>query len=275
MQEKRRRRKQKQPGDRVKPIRKHRHPAKEKDYPGPWIKTLRGSWEGQDAYVVGAGWSLQGFKWDLLKGKNTIVLNDAVFAVPEPSIHLYADTAIAKRYNKHPYHPDTRIVTQGGSRDKQKKVGFKYPGQVILFRNRGKLDTLSADDNYLYVSRTVATGGCTLAWKLGARRVFLLGVDACRPANHDAYYYDGSWKKKEGSVRGKQQRGDQVELEVRHVKWNENMRSLKEFFTSQSPSVYSGSWPGSSIYNLSAISTIDVWEKVPAAIVFEEDPWLK
>ena len=148
-----------------------------------------------------------------------------------------------------------------------KNCAFK--DRIFIFSNATNPNACEPADGNLYVSRTVATGAIMLAWKLGARRVFLLGVDGYR--TDKAYYHDGRTK---GREKRKERRIDGGRIvQDRHDCWVQNMRELRRQFDRRK--IYGESWPGSNVYNLSLKSTIDSWEKRSVDDVLGESPIIR
>lgn len=214
---------------------------------------------GGDAFVVGMGSSLEGFNWATLGGRFTIALNNAALHVPAPSIHLYSDTNLWKRYQELEYHPRTQIVVQRGAYTEVLKTRPDLEKRLHEFKQQGKPNLLQGPREIgLYVSRTVATAGIMLAWRLGARRIFLLGVDGYRRKD-GAYYADGTAKTPDRNKPQSQAETGHV-LEHRHTFWVQEMARLRKLFDSES--LYPGKFPGAGVYNLSPDSSIDAWPKI-------------
>lgn len=232
---------------------------------GPYINRLFGTARGADVFVVGTGTSLTGFKWEILSGKIVVALNDAILSLPLATVHLFADINIWNRYVAHSYDPSTVIVCQRAARSAFLKGGFKHLAQVHTYDQVGE-PNMAADDDGLYVNRTVATAGITLAWKLGAERIFLLGIDAFKirvptpdGGSREVYYHDGRNKGVERHRKDIRVKGQKV-TQDRHDFWIKQMRALRDYFKAQR--VYPGPWPCGGVYNLSPESEIDAWQKV-------------
>ena len=235
------------------------------------IREFCSSHAGDDAFIVGTGTSLAGFDYARLRGRLTIALNDAVLTDGfDPTFHIFSDVGIWKRYRDYQLSPTTSVVCQTNARKNflaYKKCAFK--DRIFLFSNATNPNACEPADGNLYVSRTVATGAIMLAWKLGARRVFLLGVDGYR--TDKAYYHDGRTK---GREKRKERRIDGGRIvQDRHDCWVQNMRELRRQFDRRK--IYGESWPGSNVYNLSLKSTIDSWEKRSVDDVLGESPIIR
>jgi len=244
------------------------------------INRLKGKFVGRDVVICGTGSSLMGFDWTQLNDCVTVALNDAV-KVPgfAPTIHLFSDTNLfflPKRgpiihggYEKFEYADKTMVVCQ-----KHVRTNFLNPKyhpdslkeRVYQFNLMPVLNNVTAGDDNLFIHRTVATGGILLAWKMGAKRIFLFGVDGYKRANKDGsevYYYDGKSKGKEKrKQRSKDMDGFTMVIQDRHDEWIKQMRELHGFFKNQK-NPYPSEWPGRGIYSMSMLSPIDAWQKVP------------
>jgi len=247
---------------------------------GPSVASLLGQWSGEDVFVVGTGTSLIGFDYHRLEGKRTIALNDAA-SLFRPSIWLFSDHDLWQKYRGVEIPADQVVVCQEMTRDHlRREGGCKWVDQVIWFTrtpdmHKANVDKRDADPlvladtartdpaNLLCVHRTVATGGITLAWKLGARRIFLLGVDAYRLAQ--SYYSNGKRHRKADKII---RDVDGIYFESRHDSWVEDMRNLR--LRLNAAGVYREPFPGSGVYNLSPMSKIDSWQKVDMNLVLPQ-----
>ena len=233
---------------------------------GSPVRRLYGKESGNDVFVVGTGTSLMGFDWGRLTGKRTIALNDAVRAIPEPSYHLFSDVNIWTRYRDLAISAATLVVCQKRARSeflRWEKCSFK--DRVYWFDLKSNAE-VERDDCHLFVNRTVATAGIQLAWKLGARRIFLLGIDGYKirlkegETTREVYYYDGTAKSPNEKRTIVRDDGTHV-TQDRHEFWVKQMREL-EAFLHRKEKLFLGPWPESGVYNLSAQSNIDAWQKV-------------
>ena len=208
----------------------------------PTITKHFGVFVGQDIFVVGAGPSLCGFDFSRLDGKVTIALNDMVHRFV-PTYHLFSDTDIWPRYQDFGYMPITHVVCQ---KDPAAHL-WSYPhfcakDRLLTFTQRGP-DVDPINDE-LWCDYTVATAGIMLAWKLGAQRVYLLGVDAYR---YNAIDY--CWERTEEPL------DEQIVIEHRDACYGDDMMKLLAYFTSF------GVGPPGGVFNLSEKSTIKAWPK--------------
>lgn len=233
-------------------------------------KNVRDLWmshEGSDIFVVGTGTSLTDFDWSLLEGRITIGLNDALLSRLIPTFHIFCDVGLWKRYRDYGVDPSTKVICQRRARDKfLDYASCSFKKQVYHFNHVAKMSQIKVDNDDLYISRTVATGGITLAWKLGARRIFLLGIDGYKRAD-GVYYHDGQRKKNE--KRKERKVGEGIVTQDRHDWWIKNMGEVRTYFNGKD--LYMGKWPESGVYNLSPHSVFDDWQKIELSDVFDNE----
>ena len=260
---------------------------------------LWGEHPGSDIFVVGTGTSLTGFDWTVLNNKITIALNDALLAPGFiPKYHIFCDTGIWTRYRDLDLDPITKIMCLGKSRDQFLRFrNCTFKDQVYHYNHvskavskNGKKYRVICDphNDDLYIARTVATGGIMAAYKLGARRIFMLGIDAYKcPATKEVkggvYYYNGSGKgfekRKEINpvidFKGKKEKHNELVSQDRNQWWMKNMQELRQWFdfysAFQESFVFRGPEGkivfGSGVFNLSGLSAIDAWPKVKVKTV--------
>jgi hypothetical protein len=224
-----------------------RNTPPEKDENALHVHRLYGLYPRSEFFVMGTGPSLEGFDWSCMNERHTVALNDAVLVRGfEPLFHLFSDTGIWKRYRDFDLAERTTVVCQRQARKNFINwPGCKFKARIWQFSQNGTPDCKQPGD--LFVSRTVATAGIQLAWKLGARRVYLMGVDGYRRDTH--YYHDRTSKGKE---RRKENRlPDGRIVQDRHQAWQSNMRDLAKYFARHKVPV--------EVFNLSESSTIDAW----------------
>jgi hypothetical protein len=227
------------------------------------VQSLGKLFSGEDAFVAGTGPSLMGFDWGRLAGLRTVALNDAVLVRGFfPTIHIFADANIWDRYREGVDYSRTILVCKNCVRkDLIEWEPFAHRDRVWQFDQTSSPEDMREDDDLLYVSNTVATAAICLAWKLGARRIFLLGVDGYKVQRADGrayYYHDGSGKPTDEAKRTRQVFGDLV-VQDRHQKWASQMGELAKFFRKRK--LYQERFPGSGVFNLSPKSLVG-WEKV-------------
>lgn len=231
------------------------------EFCAPSIKWLKDAYVGETFFVVGTGPSLLGFDWHRLDNKNVIAINNAIMHTRNVALfHHFADEAIYTRYVGLSYGSQCTAIVQNDAAvelcknnptltaNKSVRV-FVRPGI-----KRVGLNDITKDDHYLYVHRTSATSAIMLAWKMGAGRVYLLGVDGYRLAD-GTYYCDGSKNTGLKTTPSKTD-GDREVLIEPHNYWNENMHELKAYLETHAGDRFV-------VTNLSAKSTIDAWPKQP------------
>ena len=240
--------------------------------PGQPVHSCAQLWGRQaeeDAFVVGTGTSLAGFDFTRLAGRLTIALNDALLCPGlDPAYHLFHDHGLWVRYVHVQPHPRTWFVVQRHAREQfEKNDKCVFKARIVQYAHAGSPREVQQADGTLYTDRTVATAGIQLAWKLGARRIFLLGVDGYKIRRKDgseSYYWDG---KPKGNDKRKERQAGELVIQDRHDKWKENMRDLRRAFDAKK--VLPCKWPGPGVYNLSEKSQIDGWPKVPIGEVIQ------
>ncbi len=139
-------------------------------------------WEGQDAYIIGGGPSLRSFDWECLRGRNTIGCNSAYLLGPDIcKVIFFCDRSFFSRYWRQLQAFKGLVVTNC-----QPLANLRLPWLKVMRRQtRG----LSKGDT-IALSFSAGTGAANLALSMGARRVFLLGMDCQagegeRPNWHD------------------------------------------------------------------------------------------
>jgi hypothetical protein len=230
------------------------------------VTRLWGTHAGEDAFVVGSGTSLQGFDFTRLADRLTIALNDAALAQGlDPAYHLWHDTQLWQRYRDVDLAPRTVVIcSERGRESLVDHARCRYKDRIMWF-DQSPAPDVDPRTAQLYVSRTIATAGIQLAWKLGAARVFLLGVDGYK-LRGGAYYWTGARKPGDepahkGPARSRERDASEGRVvQDRHCAWRDEMLRLRKFLDKQR--VFTGKWPGSGVYNLSRLSTIEAWEKV-------------
>jgi hypothetical protein len=223
------------------------------------VSQLRGAEDGEDIFIIGTGTSLQGFDFSRLKGRKTIALNDAIRSVPSPNYHLYTD-ALYRRYCTLSYGKETTVVCRGHSYNQQRR---DHPNRKIyIFGAKDRPKLCKHDD--LFVFATVASTGIHLAQRMGAGRIFLLGVDAYRL--RDRRYWDGKYKSNKKVYKVIEDDNGRL-TEKHHLRWVSSMNMLRDYFSEKG--LYQEEFPGSGIFNLSKYSRIDTWKKMSICSVFQ------
>ncbi len=217
--------------------------------------------KGKDVFIVGTGTSLVGFDWKALDGRRVIALNDAIKSVRSPAYHMYTDNLFSRKYAEL-LLPETMILCRNRSSIDLSK-DRRFTGRFYRFmsaRNPGV-----ANPHQLYVFATVAVTAIHAAQRLGARRIFLLGVDAYRLP--EKRYYDGRARSNRKVYKVVSKSGDRW-TEKQHLRWQKAMDVMRAYFKKHK--MYPGPWPGPGVYNLSRHSTIKSWQKVDQELVFNE-----
>lgn len=217
--------------------------------------------KGNDIFIVGTGTSLTSFDWSLLGGRCVIALNDAVKSIHSPTYHMYTDNLFSRKYSDLPLR-DTTIICRNRSAIEISKDDSR---NRILCRFMSSRNPGSASNHELYVFATVAVTAIHAAQRFGAKRIFLLGIDAYRLPQKR--YYDGRAKANRKVYKVVARSGDRW-TEKQHLRWGKAMDVMKAYFRRNK--LYPGPWPEPGVYNLSKHSTIKAWEKVDPELVFNE-----
>ena len=222
-------------------------------FAAPTIVTHRNRFPNSDVFVIGSGTSLHGFNWKRLCRYCTIALNDV--GIPEktpglnPDYHLFFDFKLWTKYRHSSLHDRTWVVCQHLVAKRHKRYEpCTFKDKVLIFSGVSNAATVKAEDDKLHVRHTISTEGIQLAWKLGAIRIFVLGLD-CYALGKRKYHDDDINSTAEA---------DEVYSFPQMVNEHEELR---EFFHSRN--LYKGRWPETGIYNLSPKSRLTAWEKVP------------
>jgi hypothetical protein len=145
----------------------------------PVTYAREGEWEGEDCYIVGGGESLKEFDWSVLEGKNTIAINRAHEEF-KPSIVFFTDHRFYQWVMQGVYgwparesflNPDVKRVMLCNNK-------FEYPDFIQILPSKFPVDifTTTLKDG-LCRSTNSTVSAMNLAWLMGAKRIFLLGVD--------------------------------------------------------------------------------------------------
>ena len=232
---------------------------REKRYAENGIHTISNCHLGEDIFIVGTGTSLAGFPWERLNDKITIALNDAVKIEGfVPTYHLFSDVNIWKRYHKMEGKPPCKMVCQKHARRLYLDSRYCTYKEYLWQFDIDGAPCLDKSTQRLHIRRTVATGGINLAYKLGAKRIFLLGVDGYK--YKESYYHDGTTKPPERRREELMGDGTKRIVQDRHRAWKNDMKLVGKVFSENKK--YQEPYPGSGVFNLNPLSTVGVWETV-------------
>lgn len=242
------------------------------------VAKLIGMHAGADAFVCGTGTSLADFDWTRLNGRLTVALNDAVHAPGfVPAYHLWADANLYARFCKRYVRTiavvpaRTAFLVEGDyadvvtythvERNERRKAATCDPrwpapqGRLVL-----PSAAVGENTDELFCNHTIATAGVQLAWKLGARRIFLVGCDAyTREPAGEGNYFDG--RRSCEAHHKPVDLGDGRYRTSAHIWWDMEQWRVREWFAERGH--HTGPFPGEGVYNCSEASTLTAWENVP------------
>lgn len=199
---------------------------------------------GEDVFVVGSGPSLRGFDFERLKGRTTIGLNHAICGF-DPTYHLWCDTELWKEFREFNLPETTTIVCPNYKYIPWEQAAWAE--QLRLFQPAPRLERFVSLSE-LYIASTSAVTAIQLAWKLGAKRVFLLGIDGKPSSLGEPYFY----------------RQDRTAHHP-YQQWNADIIQLAMLFVNWG--IYDQPFPGTGVFNLNPDSAITAWEKVDPVIL--------
>lgn len=139
-------------------------------------------WEGQDAFLIGGGPSLRGFNFSSLKGRKVIGCNDAHTLGPEiVTYNCFGDCSWFIRNTKNLEGNVIPFVTCS-----PQLLSFRFPN---LFSMRRKMHGIATEEDTIAFNYSTGALAISLAFKLGAKRAFLLGYDL-RNQNNQSHWHD-------------------------------------------------------------------------------------
>lgn len=203
----------------------------------------------KDVFVIGAGTSLYKFGFQRLVGQITIVLNDVVKHVSPliPTYHLFHDLNLFTKFRDLEYAKETLAVcpkthmAPRAERSVQLYLDNHYH-RVLTYWQRGPDIGYHSDE--LWCNNTIAAAGIEFAWKLGAKRIILLGLDGYAFSNW-RYFYDT--RPLDIGV---------PDTSMQYYQFGEDMDQVKKLFDLLQM------WPEGGVWNCSRMSTIQSWPKM-------------
>ena len=152
------------------------------------VTELYGKWQGEEAFVVGSGTSLTGFSFERLRDKHTIAINRSFLSVPNCDIHMYVDNPMAEIFWGADYRDGTVVVC------KDTCDPLPLDDNVYHFTIGQMKHGFPHDDpEKLFFRTTTVIPAMHLAIRMGAKTIYLLGVDFCRPVKK-FYFWGGDEK---------------------------------------------------------------------------------
>ena len=144
-------------------------------------------WPGRTVYILGGGPSLANIDFERLRGQRSIAINNAYMQgrTPFAPVMYFMDWGW---YNLHKH----RLVVWPGLKVTTVNKCVNEPGiRVLKWRHRQGLDP---DPRYMTRGTSAGFGAVSLAAKLGAKKIVLLGFDM-RVIDGEHNYHKGEHKR--------------------------------------------------------------------------------
>ncbi len=216
------------------------------------VSTVQGKWQGADCFIVCGGPSLQHFDFGLLREHKVIMVNRVPLKIeecPPPDFLVVNDLSVWRHYEGTPL---AEQESDGKSTHKtilvsQPSAFFEYkikPG--LWYYPTDDVDKLSLEPDSLYMHTTVATVAISLAWLLGAKRVFLLGLDGYVTLGRSYFWDEHTEGEKLRTTK------ENILVAEKMDRWKEDMNKLGDYFVKHSDI---------QVLNLSTNSQITTWPR--------------
>lgn len=140
-------------------------------------------WKDQTVYIVAGGASLSDFDFNRLNGKNVIAINKAFRYVKEPGAIYWTDSRFYTWYKSE--IDEIHCMKFTGSTNPRDLA----PDVTLLRPAGGKTVDLTSPDN-LSTGNNSGYGAISLAIKLGAKKIYLLGYDMGHTGGK-SHFHDG------------------------------------------------------------------------------------
>lgn len=215
--------------------------------PETGVATHAGRWNGEECFVVCGGPSLRDFDFEQLRGRKVICVNRVPMQVLLPQHPDYLICSDMHLWTKYEQWPDFKERLGSTTLVSQPTAFFEYkiPQGLWFFPRPDPMD-LVGEPNSLMMHTTVACVAITLAWRLGATKVYLLGLDGY--VDEDRSYF---WDETIGDPV--EHRGTQL-MCPKMDRWSEDMVKLSHWFESHNA--------GIQVLNCSPKSRIEGWPRI-------------
>ena len=230
-----------------------------------FVTELFGKHKGEDVFIVGCGPSVQGLDFKRLSNKTIVAVNRAVLYfkdVDAKIYHIWKDKGL-ERFEKYIY-PDNTIPVTTKKRTCRAKRTYCFE-MFNKYRHDPQFPTLDSFPTTDIGSKLwpgpTETNAIHLAYKFGAKRIFLVGIDHYYVG--DQYY--ANLKDKNRIYRiGRElkpttnKKGQTHDMNLK--KQDRYLKKCAEAF--RLAGLYQDKHPGSGVFNLSKDSFVNVFEKV-------------
>jgi len=195
-------------------------------------------WNNEDVFVIGGGSSLKDFDWNLLLPELTIGCN-AAFSLGSKicKVCLFCDSKFYEKFKKGLAEFDGTVFTNSTSLQKTRESWLWTIPKVSKGLSNAALGT----------NGSTGCAAINLALLMGAKRVFLLGIDADLAADGKSH-----WHNKYASVTDRQA-----------------FRVFKNGFAAVAEDL-PRLFPGREVINVSDVSKVDVFPKISPAMFWKE-----
>lgn len=189
--------------------------------------------------LVGGGPSLRNFPFSRLRGRTVVAINDAILHLPWATAAFSADTPWMNHRQKEimEFHGERYLCIAPDSEV------CRSPGVEFLWKIR--LPGLSTQPDCLHLNGTSGAAAINLAVLKGAKKIWLLGYDGAKGAEH---WFDGyPWQAPSSDPR-------------LYPLWNSHFHSMLPQLGEM----------GVEVLNCNLDSAIDAFPKVPILEVLKE-----
>jgi len=146
------------------------------------LEKINGMLDGKRVFVIGSGPSLKGFDFSLLKDEETIAVNHTIEHYKDCKYHLFGDPRVYD-YIKDIYKDYKGMIFASHHADLEKIE--RENDRMIVFSKNWKRVTEKLEDG-LYSDFNSGMEAVNLALVMGAKEIYLLGLDFC---SHEGEYY--------------------------------------------------------------------------------------
>jgi hypothetical protein len=136
-------------------------------------------------FIVGSGWSLEGFEWSKLANCKTVAVNAAMCFVPN------YDVGVAMDVEEYVRNPDLhyRLPFMTKPIVTHHKSALEIPFETIIMPSTGA-EGFEFEHNKIRTAGNSGYGAINAAYHLGARNMYLLGFDLSAKCEGQKHFYE-------------------------------------------------------------------------------------